>query len=199
MVGLSAKIMIKTVMENSDLKMASLEERMALLESRIKNLEEILVANGIQVPVQETASDTAPVEEECSATEVQGNGWQEDDVYRFEAREEAVPGKCLADAAPETVQAVMDRMRPDRPDWMSDIPGMHVEDVRGAVSLNDRLLFVSSLFGGDAELFEKTLDAINSSADFSSFCAYAASEFPEWDMSSDTVYRFMMAARRRLE
>ena len=45
--------------------------------------------------------------------------------------------------------------------WRTAMPGAAVKDVRSAISLNDRVLFIRELFGGDAGLFQKAVDDIN--------------------------------------
>jgi len=82
--------------------------------------------------------------------------------------------------------------------WKTDIPGSRVNDVRSAIALNDRILFINTLFNGDAEAFQKTISAVNQMTCLEEAIEYVEVYFPDWDMSSDTVYRFMMAIRRRV-
>ena len=83
--------------------------------------------------------------------------------------------------------------------WRTDIPGAKVSDIRSAISLNDRILFINQLFGEDPAAFKDALTSLNSMDNFDQAADYIASAHPEWDMESDTVYRFMMAVRRRLQ
>lgn len=82
--------------------------------------------------------------------------------------------------------------------WMKDIPGTEVKDIRSAISLNDRAMFISSLFKGDFSLFQETVAHINVMTDLNEAVEYVRNSFPEWKMDSDIVYRFMMAVRRKL-
>lgn len=81
--------------------------------------------------------------------------------------------------------------------WRTDRPGSPVRNILSAISLNDRMLFIRTLFDDDPALFQKTISVFNSLSSLAEAEAYIRSHFPKWDMSSDTVYRFMMAARRR--
>ena len=78
------------------------------------------------------------------------------------------------------------------------MPGAAVKDVRSAISLNDRVLFIRELFGGDAGLFQKAVDDINAMGSLDEMVAYVNERHPGWDLDSDTVYRLMMAVRRKL-
>ena len=82
--------------------------------------------------------------------------------------------------------------------WRHDKPGAPVEDIRSAITLNDRLLFINSLFGGDADKFRETVMTLNSMSGTDEAAAYLKENNPDWDFGSETVYRFMMAARRKL-
>lgn len=82
--------------------------------------------------------------------------------------------------------------------WRIAMPGAAVKDVRSAISLNDRVLFIRELFGGDAGLFQKAVDDINAMGSLDEMVAYVNERHPGWDLDSDTVYRLMMAVRRKL-
>lgn len=83
--------------------------------------------------------------------------------------------------------------------WRTDRPGAHVSDIRSAVTLNDRVLFINTLFNGDPVAFQDTMLAINGMHGMDELLDYLKGKDAGWDMDSDVVYRFMMAARRRLD
>lgn len=95
-------------------------------------------------------------------------------------------------------KAVVDKLA-SKEAWRTDIPGTKVSDIRSAISLNDRILFINHLFGEDPAAFKEALTSLNSMENFNQAADYIASIHPEWNMESDTVYRFMMAVRRRLQ
>ena len=96
-----------------------------------------------------------------------------------------------------SVKAVMD-MKPEKPEWYTAIPGPEVKDIRSAISLNDRVMFITTLFRDDSMLFQDVVSKVNAMTSLDKVADYLASTFPEWDMYSDMVYRFMMAVRRKL-
>ena len=83
--------------------------------------------------------------------------------------------------------------------WRKDMPGSPVRDIRSAISLNDRVIFINLLFREDAQIFVDTLAKINTMETLDQAVEYLCSTFPGWDMNSDLVYRFMMAVRRKVK
>ena len=98
--------------------------------------------------------------------------------------------------APKPV-AVIDLMA-TRHAWRTDMPGTQVKDIRAAIALVDRALFINRLFGEDAMAFMDTLNHINQLDSLDEAVGYLAENHPEWDFDSDVVYRFMMAVRRKI-
>lgn len=102
-------------------------------------------------------------------------------------------GEALAPAK----DAVMDKMAA-KESWRTDIPGAKVSDVRSAISLNDRVLFINTLFHEDPLAFQNALSQLNSMPSFDEGARFILDKHPEWNTESDVVYRFMMAVRRKL-
>lgn len=94
--------------------------------------------------------------------------------------------------------AVIDAMTAKQA-WRTDMPGTPVKDIRSAISLNDRILFINYLFGEDPIAFQDMLTKLNAMSSFDEAAEYVISANSDWDLESDTVYRFMMAIRRRLQ
>lgn len=93
--------------------------------------------------------------------------------------------------------AVIDVMT-EKEAWRTDMPGSEVKDVRSAISLNDRVLFINTLFREDPMLFQSVISGINGASSLDDVAGMLKADFPEWDMASDVVYRFMMAVRRKV-
>ena len=105
------------------------------------------------------------------------------------------PSTAPVDQKPR--HAVIDSMT-DKQAWRTDMPGGAVKDIRSAISLNDRILFINILFGQDPMAFQEALTRINQMESLDEVVEYVAAERPEWDLESETVYRFMMAVRRKI-
>ena len=108
-----------------------------------------------------------------------------------------VPAPSAAPVDQKPRPAVIDSMT-DRQAWRSDMPGGAVKDIRSAISLNDRILFINILFGQDPMAFQEALTRINQMESLDEVVEYVAAERPDWDLESETVYRFMMAVRRKI-
>ena len=107
--------------------------------------------------------------------------------------------EMLIDAAAANAKpAVIDAMAAKEA-WRTAIPGSPVKDIRSAISLHDRIIFINGLFDEDPMFFQEVLTAINAMSSLDEAVAYLAERRPEWDMNSDEVYRFMMAVRRRIQ
>ena len=83
--------------------------------------------------------------------------------------------------------------------WMMDIPGGEVANLISGISLNDRVLFINTLFREDPKLFQKTVTQLNAMASLEDAVSFLVNHFPEWNLNSELVYRFMMAVRRKLK
>ncbi len=98
-----------------------------------------------------------------------------------------------------SVKPTINDMMADDCAWRHDMPGAPVRDIRSAISLNDRVIFINLLFDEDAQTFVNTLSQINAMETLDQVVGYIAAQFPAWDMNSDLVYRFMMAVRRKVK
>lgn len=121
----------------------------------------------------------------------------EDDDLPIFAEPEPEPVQQAAPIDSKPRQTVIDSMT-DRQAWRTDMPGTPVKDIRSAISLNDRILFINMLFGQDPMAFQDALTKINQMASLDEVVGFVVNERPEWDLASETVYRFMMAVRRKI-
>jgi len=83
--------------------------------------------------------------------------------------------------------------------WKSAIPGTPVKNVISAISLNDRVLFINTLFKEDPMAFQDAIAAFNGMSSFAEAEEYVRTNHPEWNLNSDLVFRLMMAVRRKLK
>ena len=148
----------------------------------------------VEETVEEIVEEEAePVLEKVEET-VQEEEPEGDDL--FMAVEEPVILHQQVQAA-ATQNAVIDIMAKKHA-WRSDMPGTPVKDIRAAIALVDRALFINRLFCEDAMKFMDTLNHINQMSNLDEAVEYLATAYPGWDFDSDVVYRFMMAVRRKI-
>ncbi len=105
----------------------------------------------------------------------------------------------IAEKAEENAKPTLNDVKAPVYAWKRDMTGSPVRDVRSAISLNDRVIFINMLFSEDARLFVNTLMHINTLTTLDQAVEYLTRNFPQWDMNSEVVYHFMMAVRRKVQ
>lgn len=199
---------IKADMEG---RISSIRLRILDMEARLDALKEELSALESAVgdiAPEEPVSDEIALEDPVSGDIVQEDPASGDIVPEESASDEIVQEAPASDGiAPEAPAAVHDLLRMSsikdvyarKEAWRTDMPGAPLDDIWNALSLNDRALFTNSLFREDPGLFADTLGILDSMDTLDEAVEYLSHEFPEWDMDSDLVYRFMMELRRKLK
>lgn len=71
-----------------------------------------------------------------------------------------------------------------------------IKDIFSALSLNDRFLFIKELFDNDADLFQKTIEILNSSGGFNQAVQYLDVKF-KWDLNEPMVQKLLELVHRR--
>lgn len=193
---------IQTTIDQLRAQLDELERRLA--EERAAEAEE-----PAPVPVMEPEPEFEPEPEPIAVAEPEPE--IEEVPVEFEAPVAEAPAEEApveeAPAEPETIdlsidmQAIGAKPQPDAKNfqWMIDIPGGPVANVISGISLNDRVLFINMLFGEDPGLFQQTIAAFNSMESIGEAVSYVMANFPDWNLSSEVVYRLMMAVRRKLK
>ena len=169
-------------------------------ESVEYSVEEVTMEEVAEVSINEVVPE--PIAEVMEAPVEDGLPLlveESDDDLPFVDEEDIPAGEMLIDAAVANARPTVIDSMTARQAWRTDIPGSPVKDIRSAISLHDRIIFINGLFGEDPMLFQEVLTAINSMSSVDDVVAYLAEKRPEWDMNSDEVYRFMMAVRRRIQ
>jgi len=156
-----------------------------------------LPAEPVEEPAEEAVEEVAEEPADLPAEEpvVQDD---DDDLPIFaepDPEPVAVPEEPVVDqkARPAVIDSMIDRQA-----WRTDMPGTQVKDIRSAISLNDRILFINMLFNQDPMAFQEALTKINQMTTLDEAVSYIVAERPDWDLGSETVYRFMMAVRRKI-
>lgn len=163
-------------------------EEMPLEESEIASVEESVPAADEEpepAPADENLPESFP-EEDDEPSFMDIFGMAQSDEGTLNAKHRATKKK-----------AVMDVMA-TKEAWRSDMPGSPVKDIRSAISLNDRILFIRTLFDEDPVIFQDTIAEVNEIATLDEAVDYLKEHNPAWDFDSDVVYRFMMAVRRKI-
>ena len=178
-------------------------EFISLSNEQAVEVEEVPVEPEVAVELQ-TVVDDLPEEEDLP---------EDDDLPFFDEPEniveEAAPilepvAEPVLESVVETAAEPVVKSAPiidtmtDKQAWRTDMPGSPVKDVRSAISLNDRILFINKLFDEDPMAFQEAIGKVNSFETFAQVVEYISTEHSDWNLESDTVYRFMMAVRRKV-
>ena len=170
----------------------ALQEVPVVVEQDAEPVAEVVVEQDAE-PVAEYVEE--PVIESVPAEDANAD----DDLPFFDAPEEIFQPEPAVRPVQKTVEkpAVIDVMT-EKQTWRTAMPGSPVKDVRSAIALMDRVLFINNLFGADAMAFQEALNQINQMQSLDEVVEYLAALHPEWDFNSQTVYSFMMAVRRKV-
>jgi len=168
-----------------------LKERIGALEGKLEKYEaqdfEAADFTDMELTVGELPEpfeEPAPVEEDLP-----------EEIVPAAPAEEPVPAKKPRKKA----EASTPREAPAKPfAWMTDVPAASVKNIRSAISLQDRALYINTLFNEDFVLYDKTISDLNAMAGPQEAASYIQEHFPEWNLRSDAVYCFMMAVRKKL-
>lgn len=83
--------------------------------------------------------------------------------------------------------------------WKTDIPGSRIENLNSAITLNDKLFFIKGLFNDDEEQYRLSIQKLNDMNSMEEALEYTRAAFPEWDETSNIIYRFYMILRRKFD
>ncbi|HEY6063720.1 MAG TPA: hypothetical protein VIV35_08935 [Chitinophagaceae bacterium] len=139
-----------------------------------------------------------------SLSVVQGNGqldmifdpMTEIPTFSNQLRE---PGKEVNDASVQT-ESLNDKLRQGKTELVEVLKETPVKDLRKAVGINDRFLFINDLFRGDENMYERSIKTINS------FSIYAEAEYwisrelktkLGWSNDHPSVQHFDQLVKRR--
>ena len=205
---------IRLQLEQLDAKMAELQYEVDPQSFTIESIDLDLDDSAVDeyAPIEADETETAEteiieVEAEIEVVEEVDDlpmDYEEEDVLFqpisepvLQLEPEPVTVHEFAQTVSSATPAMIDTMT-DRQAWRTDMPGASVRDVRSAISLNDRVLFINRLFAEDPLAFQETLNAVNQMQTLEEAVEYLAGAHPSWDFNSELVYRFMMAIRRKL-
>lgn len=110
------------------------------------------------------------------------------------------PKKELNDRVPAGSASLNDQLKEVKTELMEVLKETPVKDLRKAIGINDRFLFINELFRGDEAIYERSIRTINN------FNLYAEAEFwisrelktkLGWVTDSEAVQHFDQLVRRR--
>ena len=195
--------------------LAGLKARIAEIEAKLADLE--TVEEPVEVTVDEdiptVEEDMAPIDISFDVDEV---GFPEaapeikaepaaqpepEPAAEEEAEEEFIlePKVNINDRQERKARKTVVDVMGQKLAWKTAMPGTPVKNVISAISLNDRVLFINTLFKEDPMAFQEAIAAFNAMSSFDEAEEYVRTNHPDWNLNSDLVFRLMMAVRRKLK
>ena len=204
--------------------MASLRQQMEMLDAKMVQLQQLTQSDDEEVtpivldidtfaqPVDVPSEELVEVSVEDSVEELPMEVVTEEveDVVEPEPVVEQVPvAEPVVEQQSEPIsepveekktvvqEAIIDVMT-EKQAWRTAMPGTPVKDVRLAISLHERVLFINHLFSEDPMAFQAAVNKVNASESLEQVVDFVKETYPQWNLESDLVYRFMMAVRRKI-
>lgn len=109
-------------------------------------------------------------------------------------------GKELNETIADAKESLNDRLKENKTELSDKLNKSPIRDLRKAIGINDRFLFIQELFRGDESMYERSLKTINS------FNIYAEAEYwmsrelkvkLGWEEDSETARHFYQLVKRR--
>ncbi len=100
----------------------------------------------------------------------------------------------------EKRESLNDRLKEDRAEVAHVLKETPIKDLRKAIGINDRFVFVRELFRGDEAVYERSVKTINGFGIFSEAEYWIARELKHkmgWDDNNEKVKQFYSLVRRR--
>jgi hypothetical protein len=108
--------------------------------------------------------------------------------------------KEINETVADRQESLNDRLKQQNAELGEKLKGAPIKDLRKAIGINDRFVFISELFRGDEAMYERSIKTING------FNIFPESEYwinrelivkLGWDQESETVKHFYQLIRRR--
>ena len=182
------------ILSEIKIMMASIRSQLERLDAKMAELQQVVDPEDFEAESIDISIDVDEVVEPEPLPLLA----EDDDDDLPEAVEESAEVVTVAAMAEETSKPTINDVMSADHAWRKDMPGTPVKDIRSAISLNDRVIFINLLFEEDAQKFVNALTSINSMETLDQVVDFVCSEYPAWDLNSELVYRFMMAVRRKV-
>jgi hypothetical protein len=103
--------------------------------------------------------------------------------YSFETPEKSILNDILSHEQGETLADQHQKSR--------------IQDIRKSLSINQRFMFINSLFNGDEQAFDRTLDHLETIENEDDAMSFLNHKFSNWDLATEEVQEFMLLIQRR--
>jgi hypothetical protein len=204
---LTAQMLLNELQENSN-GSAVTRKKVAVILPSIRKVEISEQAIKQREDSFEKSSDPESIEQRVFDEEVLPPVIESPSEKKFRYNIEDIPTFAyqqkevqeLNDAMAQETESLNDKLKMEKTELGSILKEAPIRDLRKAIGINDRFVFINELFRGDENMYERSIKTINS------FNALPEAEFwiqrelktkIGWSDSSDTVRHFDQLVRRR--
>ncbi len=128
------------------------------------------------------------------------NGWAFDPLREIPTLAHQEQPKDLNDVIGSYTESLNDRLKSDVAELASSLKGEPVKDLRKAIGINDRYVFISELFRGDEAMYERSLKTINNFRILPEAEYWIERELKlklGWDETKESTKHFYQLVKRR--
>lgn len=157
--------------------------------------------------VPETKTEALPAEKENTGTNWLFESSPEVPTLTHQQLKDEIPvarearnGKEVNRVLATVSESVNDKLKEERVEVMTALQDAPVRDLKKAIGVNDRYLFVSELFRGDENMYERSVKTINGFNIYPEAQYWIQRELKvklSWPDNSDTVKLFDQLIKRR--
>jgi hypothetical protein len=158
-------------------------------------------SNGYQAYQPAAAAPATAKKEEAPSRKEDTNGWLFDPLKEIPTlAHQELPAKELNDAIGQQHTSLNDRLKiakSELGDVLTEIP---VKDLKKAIGINDRYVFVNELFRGDEAMYERSIKTINAFRILPEAEYWIERELKvklAWDDGKTTTQHFYQLVKRR--
>lgn len=115
-------------------------------------------------------------------------------------QEPAAPQKEINDAVADASASLNDRLRQSKIDLGDTLTEAPIRDLKKAIGINDRFLYINVLFRGDETMYERSIKTINSFSILPEAEYWMQRELKVklgWSDANETVQQFVQLVKRR--
>jgi hypothetical protein len=108
--------------------------------------------------------------------------------------------KEINDTAAEDSESLNDRLKQEKTELVDRLKHEPIKDLRKAIGINDRFVFINELFRGDEAMYERSIKTLNSFYNFAEAEYWINRELTlrlGWDQYSELVKHFYQLVKRR--
>lgn len=188
--------LLNEVFQNTKESPADVGEYITLF-SKIEPLTEAMVY-GEPAPAAPENEPEMPWVKKEDALEDDEADLEEEDLEEEDDQEEVQREEASVPATDEALQTLNDKHSGEQKQTLADIHrSRKIESIRKHIGINQRFMFINVLFDGNEDVFNDTIDHLDTCKDRDMAMVFLAGEYPDWDQESEEVLEFFELVEKR--